>query len=347
MNETLRDRDEELAKRRTARRNDNLASQPDSDPRGPGSVGLQRALGNAAVGRLIQARQEASAEGLTPLTPALQQEIDAESAGGRPLDSDVRTEMEASLSADFPGVRVHTGPPAERLASQMDAVAFTRGRDVFFGAGAYNAASARGKETLAHELTHVAQERTAAGAVQLQEAPKPAEATDPAVAAAAAAAAAKPVETYTLKDASVVVPSTIEAKVKEMAEAYYKSKTQALVLTDGERSAANQATAMLNKLKSDGEAKVKNLYKATALTQEVVDAWKSKTSEAEQLTAMTDAIQKQIDAGKYISNHLQNKSVDVRSGGIDKAELEKAVTAAGGTLLDETDTKAPHYHLTF
>jgi hypothetical protein len=133
--------------------------------------------GNAGMGRavhgdpgLIRAKLEASAEGVTPLTPTLRHQLDAQSGGGWPLDLGLRPEMEAPFGADLSGVRLHTDTAAARLAGQLDAVAFTRGRDVFFGASAYDPASARGRAVLAHELTHVVEGRTGVG-VQRQAAP--------------------------------------------------------------------------------------------------------------------------------------------------------------------------------
>src|SRR5882724_397473 len=54
-------------------------------------------------------------------------------------------------------------PVIRRLAdpASVDARAFTVGRDVVFGAGAYDPGSERGRQTMAHELTHVTQQRDA------------------------------------------------------------------------------------------------------------------------------------------------------------------------------------------
>lgn len=78
---------------------------------------------------------------------------------GEALEPGVRAEMQAQLGASFGDVRVHRGPAAEAAAASLDARAFTVGRDVVFGAGAYDPASEQGRQTLAHELTHVTQQR--------------------------------------------------------------------------------------------------------------------------------------------------------------------------------------------
>ncbi|MEU9432103.1 DUF4157 domain-containing protein [Streptomyces sp. NPDC048252] len=74
-------------------------------------------------------------------------------AAGQPLDGAVRTEMEARLGADFSDVRLHTGPTAQRSAAEVGARAYTSGSHVVIGAGGTD------RHTLAHELTHVIQQR--------------------------------------------------------------------------------------------------------------------------------------------------------------------------------------------
>jgi hypothetical protein len=58
-------------------------------------------------------------------------------------------------------VRVHDGPAADALARSVQARAFTTGRDVFFARGEYRPGTAGGDRLLAHELTHVVQQRGA------------------------------------------------------------------------------------------------------------------------------------------------------------------------------------------
>ncbi|MBT0772884.1 DUF4157 domain-containing protein [Kineosporia sp. J2-2] len=74
-------------------------------------------------------------------------------SAGRPLDASVRADMEARLGADFAGVRLHTGPAAARSAASIGARAYTSGDHVVLGEGGAD------RHTLAHELTHVIQQR--------------------------------------------------------------------------------------------------------------------------------------------------------------------------------------------
>lgn len=110
---------------------------------------LQRTAGNAAVGALLQ-REE---EGRSPVKDVI------ESGGGQPLSSDVRDPMEQHLGADFGDVRVHTDDAADASARSVNANAYTVGSDVVFQRDRYDPSSNEGMRTLAHELTHVVQQR--------------------------------------------------------------------------------------------------------------------------------------------------------------------------------------------
>ncbi|MFQ5410283.1 MAG: DUF4157 domain-containing protein, partial [Anaerolineales bacterium] len=82
-------------------------------------------------------------------------------SSGSPLPGSVRNYMEPRFGADFSNVRVHTDSRAEQLNNRIQAQAFTRGSDVFFGAGKYNPGTTAGNHLLAHELTHVVQQGAA------------------------------------------------------------------------------------------------------------------------------------------------------------------------------------------
>ncbi|MER5214905.1 DUF4157 domain-containing protein [Streptomyces sp. NPDC002838] len=75
---------------------------------------------------------------------------------GRPLDGPLRAEMEARLGTDFSDVRVHADTEARRSAAEVGARAYTSGSHVVIGEGGGD------KHTLAHELTHVIQQRQGA-----------------------------------------------------------------------------------------------------------------------------------------------------------------------------------------
>lgn len=59
---------------------------------------------------------------------------------------------------DFSNVRVHTDARAAASARAVNALAYTVGHEVVFGAGQYQPQSQVGKHLIAHELTHVVQQ---------------------------------------------------------------------------------------------------------------------------------------------------------------------------------------------
>jgi hypothetical protein len=84
---------------------------------------------------------------------------DVLSSPGRSLDSDTRVFMEPRFGHDFSQVRVHTGAQAAKSARAVNALAYTVGKNIVFGTGQYAPNSMEGKRLLAHELTHVVQQK--------------------------------------------------------------------------------------------------------------------------------------------------------------------------------------------
>jgi len=78
--------------------------------------------------------------------------------GGTPLSAPVRNFMEPRFGASFGAVRVHTGPNAAQQSASLNARAFTVGEHIFFGKDQYQPQTQKGKELLAHELTHTVQQ---------------------------------------------------------------------------------------------------------------------------------------------------------------------------------------------
>ena len=85
---------------------------------------------------------------------------------GQPLAEDVRAFYEPRFRHDFSRVRVHADGRAADSARAVGALAYTVGQDVVFGADRYDPASRAGRRLLAHELTHVVQQRQANADVQ-------------------------------------------------------------------------------------------------------------------------------------------------------------------------------------
>ena len=81
-------------------------------------------------------------------------------SGGEPLDPGVRGDMEQRLGHDFGDVRVHDDGAAAASAQAVNAHAYTVGSNIVFQRDRYDPGSQEGKTTLAHELTHVVQQRS-------------------------------------------------------------------------------------------------------------------------------------------------------------------------------------------
>jgi len=91
-------------------------------------------------------------------SPAVELALMRRAGAGQALPPSVRERMEDRFGVRFGAVRVHTGTDAERLADDIDALAFTHGRHIYFSTGAYAPGTAAGDRLLAHELTHVVQQ---------------------------------------------------------------------------------------------------------------------------------------------------------------------------------------------
>ncbi|MFD5323499.1 DUF4157 domain-containing protein [Streptomyces sp. NPDC127092] len=128
---------------------------------------LQRSAGNAAVVQMMRRAARSGGPGEErhqhddgcghhrPGQAPVQRSTvpDVLRSGGRPLDEATRTDMESRMGADFSDVRVHDDAAAQRSAAEIGARAYTSGNHVVIGRGGGD------RHTLAHELTHVIQQR--------------------------------------------------------------------------------------------------------------------------------------------------------------------------------------------
>lgn len=80
---------------------------------------------------------------------------------GQSLQPVLRQQMEQRFGQDFSQVRVHADGGAAASAAEVSAQAYTVGRHVVFGQGRFQPHSREGRGLLAHELTHVVQQRSA------------------------------------------------------------------------------------------------------------------------------------------------------------------------------------------
>ncbi|MHC4607823.1 MAG: eCIS core domain-containing protein [Planctomycetota bacterium] len=76
---------------------------------------------------------------------------------GSKIPASVADRMSSVLGHDVSDVQIHTDAAAEQASEELNALAFSLGSDVFFGAGQFAPGTADGDRLLAHELTHVVQ----------------------------------------------------------------------------------------------------------------------------------------------------------------------------------------------
>ncbi len=108
---------------------------------------------------MIQPKSKTRADGSFTASKAVGAQVAGLRGGGQALSSSARAFFEPRFGADFSDVRIHTGQRAEAAARALNARAFTTGRDVVFGRGEFAPTTRAGGELLAHELTHVIQQR--------------------------------------------------------------------------------------------------------------------------------------------------------------------------------------------
>ena len=153
----------------------------DSAPAIPAAPAAAR---SADVARSVQARAHvqrapraaAAAEmpslpivGARPIGPGIQLARTAArpaSPGGSPSTS---ASVEAANAGGASGVRIHRGPEASNLAGALDARAFTRGSDIYLPESHGPLSGQKAQSLLAHELTHVAQQRRLGSSVPAED----------------------------------------------------------------------------------------------------------------------------------------------------------------------------------
>jgi hypothetical protein len=107
-------------------------------------LAMQRSAGNRATADLV-------GQSRSPVHGVVAQP-------GRPLQPALQREMEQALGHDFSSVRIHSDARAADSARSVDAAAYTVGENIVLGQGT-TITGASGRRLLAHELTHVVQQR--------------------------------------------------------------------------------------------------------------------------------------------------------------------------------------------
>ncbi|WP_215225665.1 eCIS core domain-containing protein [Echinicola shivajiensis] len=115
----------------------------------------------------VQSQEEEEVAQTKSETPSARQQgahhieasLNQSKGSGRKMDAGIKNEMETGFGADFSHVRIHTDERANHMSKAIGAQAFTHGNDIYFNSGKYSPESHKGKELLAHELTHTVQQK--------------------------------------------------------------------------------------------------------------------------------------------------------------------------------------------
>lgn len=92
------------------------------------------------------------------LTPPSETYIQSLSGKGRSLTTGERDFFEPRFGYDFSSVRLHADAEANKSAADINALAYTNQNNIVFGSGQYDTGTDKGKQLMAHELTHVVQQ---------------------------------------------------------------------------------------------------------------------------------------------------------------------------------------------
>jgi uncharacterized protein DUF4157 len=118
--------------------------------------GLQRKC--AACEKEEKVQKKAAGPARSAAAPSVESGISRSKGSGSSLPSSTRNQMESSFGADFSDVKIHQDSGAKQMNKDLNAQAFTHGKDIYFDSGKYNPGNSAGKHLLAHELTHVVQQ---------------------------------------------------------------------------------------------------------------------------------------------------------------------------------------------
>ena len=153
--------------------NESLQRQPSDEEE---EEELQTKALNGIVQRQAEVEEEETLQtkatpGHTPTVGATTHaKIQSLEGGGQPLPSNQRHFFESRMGHDFSGVRIHTDSKAADTAQTIQAKAYTLGNNIVFNTGQYSHDNQEGKKLLAHELTHVVQQkRTIQSSIQRKE----------------------------------------------------------------------------------------------------------------------------------------------------------------------------------
>jgi hypothetical protein len=126
---------------------------------GAGDDSYTKSLNEQHTPERLQTKRSGSSDlGEIAAPPAVHEAL---RSSGQPLNAKTRAFFEPRFGHNFSHVRVHTDAAAAESARRINALAYTVGHDIVFGAGQYAPDTQSGRKLVAHELTHVRQQSSA------------------------------------------------------------------------------------------------------------------------------------------------------------------------------------------
>jgi hypothetical protein len=255
-------------------------------------------------------------------------------SSGQPLDVSTLASMELRFGHDFSRVRIHSDEAAGASADAVNALAYTVGPHIVMAKGQYAPATPQGKRLLAHELTHVVQQREAGRpAIQRQtvkgetKTPTSGPTANPPGVAAVGSPAVAPAEASDAAIDSLNLAATAKAGAQTL-----KKKHPAISFTSGRRSVHDQAHAMASNIVSGGN---RNWIKDTYVSASSLQQWVDKNPKATTVEAITKGLEDTMngmsdaDLGK-VSKHLSGEAFDVQPQKKDSDAIKADIKALPG-----------------
>ncbi|MEP7372248.1 MAG: DUF4157 domain-containing protein [Chitinophagaceae bacterium] len=103
--------------------------------------------------------QKKEVTGTSTAPDSVVQQNDSSQGNGNIMDAETKAFMEKGFGANFSNVHIHTDDNAIQMNRDLGAKAFTIGHDIYFNDKQYQPGDNSGKHLLAHELTHVLQQK--------------------------------------------------------------------------------------------------------------------------------------------------------------------------------------------
>lgn len=256
---------------------------------------------------------------------------------GHPLDAGTRTFMESRFGHDFSGVRVHSDERAAESARSVNALAYTVGRDVVFGAGQYDTGTAAGKRLLAHELTHVVQQSRAAP-LSIQRAGSDEKAESKGADT-----------TKTAEKSDAAIDALDLAPDAKKAAKMLKEEHPDITFTSGRRNIAEQAHAMASNIVSSDRKWIEKTYTSAAKLQKWVDDNPKSETVEEIAKGLEKTMKDMTDSERAnVSKHLTGEAFDVQPQEKDAEKIKKDIkNLPGVTKFLEKEGNLVRWHAQF